>query len=764
MNVNEWPAWLQRRLARLLLQHDQGLLRSQFRTFFVESEMPQIPLLQQYDRYIRLALLSDELLDDIMPRIRRQLALQTDHARLLEEAPTRGAIDWQRTALHALRDTPGLAPTRFATRLRQRSTTTPENLLTVALLLAYRGELRRAQQEEMGDEALSEQERLLLAGADERAERELAAPYARDLVEAASRSEIDALIEQVTARLRPGPNPYRDLIDWWQRWQRFTAARGGEAIHPALASRHEDEKVDAWLYELWIALELVHFLYERQAIHPGDTAIERDRLGFTFTWRGRRFRFRYNRQREESSGDDAAWEHGPASRPDYTIERENILQVRHEGRLIWREPPFVMDAKYYLAGSDPARTHNPIKKLLGDMALLDAEQGALFFPLLPEPSVNEQVTRTVTRRPERHHAGRMVDVSIQLYHISPELPLEVLHERLSALLDYVNTCLPERPEPVCEGLWLDPDTLHAAASPVPEQTILCPKRHIGANVFDLVDAEKDCNKNPLVCHVIGQGIVRPEIVRVTTKEGLHRKGADLRRRNYEQLRQAEEAGNDAKAEQMRTQIFNGVGGAVEQYVRLRGNTQPIADKFKWIFGADYWEQGPRALAVETRNMLLSGEYVWYEYSEAALHDWAAPAIQYCRALEFEVRRRIYKHHPAPRKGDPPDPSAFKVNAAGWTLGSLLALYYQRNAPKGDFAHNWAILQGVLAQAGCDKDEFLTLLRRIVNERVVEHRNLLAHGEPVAQDIAKALRSAITGEGGQQPGILCWLSSHLDPVI
>lgn len=83
-----WSAWLQRRLMRLLLIHDQGVFRSQFRTFFVASTLPQIPLLQQYDRYIKLITLSDELLDDIVPRIRRQLSLQTDHARLREEAPT----------------------------------------------------------------------------------------------------------------------------------------------------------------------------------------------------------------------------------------------------------------------------------------------------------------------------------------------------------------------------------------------------------------------------------------------------------------------------------------------------------------------------------------------------------------------------------------------------------------------------------------------------------------------------------------------------
>ena len=315
----QWSAWLQRRLMRLLVIHDQGLFRSQFRTFFVASTLPQIPLLQQYDRYIKLITLSDELLDDIVPRIRRQLSLQTDHARLREEAPTRGDIDWRRTIDRTLRETPGLPPTQFDTRLRQRSTTTPENLFTVAVLLAYRRELDRVQREEMGDEALSDQERQVLVSTDERAERELAAPYARDLIDRASRSDVDALAEHVMAHLRPGNNPYRDLIDWWQRFQNLGIGRDSGEARLTLASSRNDEKVDAWLYELWIALELVNLLHEAQAISPPDTAVEHDRLSFCFTWNGRRFRFRYNRKLGETIGDDTAWEHGPGSRPDYAI-------------------------------------------------------------------------------------------------------------------------------------------------------------------------------------------------------------------------------------------------------------------------------------------------------------------------------------------------------------------------------------------------------------------------------------------------------------
>src|SRR6266446_5259725 len=99
---------LQRRVMRLLLQHGEPLFRNRFGEFFAQSALPQIPLLQQYDRYIKLHILSNELLDDIMPRIRRQLSLKTSQARLHEEAPTRGDIDWQRTMEHTNSLSPGL--------------------------------------------------------------------------------------------------------------------------------------------------------------------------------------------------------------------------------------------------------------------------------------------------------------------------------------------------------------------------------------------------------------------------------------------------------------------------------------------------------------------------------------------------------------------------------------------------------------------------------------------------------------------------------
>lgn len=93
---------------------------------------------------------------------------------------------------------------------------------------------------------------------------------------------------------------------------------------------------------------------------------------------------------------------------------------------------------------------------------------------------------------------------------------------------------------------------------------------------------------------------------------------------------------------------------------------------------------------------------------------------------------------------------------------LKTLYYGRNALKGNDAHNWGIVRTILIQSGCDLHEFENILVRLVNSNVFAHRNHLAHGEPIQQQIAETIRETIIGHAGQ-PGVLRWLAEHLDPA-
>jgi hypothetical protein len=701
--------------------------------------------------YMKFYTLSNELLDDILPRIRRQLSLKTNHARLHEEAPTRGDIDWLRTLERSWTQTSGQPPLQFETRLRQRTLDTPENVLTIAILLAYHQELQQARTEGFADEDLSKQEQAFLASANERAERGLAAPYARALLAQAKNTTISILEPEVARHLRPGPNPYRDLLSWWHRLQEFRVGRAAAEQALTLASRRSDEKTDAWLYELWIMLEFLHFLHSEQCVQPPDMTISKDHLACIFTWQGRRFRLVYNRRLDTATSFEPGWENAPASRPDYTIECADPLVIRHQDRLIWREPPVILDAKYYLEGSDPEQTHGPIKKLLGDMSLLEAETGMLFFPWLSEPTGNAAMTRTIRKASQRYKPQGETTQQVHLYHLEPSMPLEQVQQRLRAVLDLAIQHLPERSQPVCEGVWLDPDTVHSGKGSLPTHTILCPKRHIGPGVADLVNVDIDCLKNPLLCHVMDQPIVPPFVVRVTTQEQLVQQSSGLRTRSDAQLRQAEANGDDVHAESMRQHIFSGIGRVIEQYVKLFANTNAIENTFEtWIFG-EYWKKHPRCLDEHTRNALISGEYVWQNYQDASLHDWAAPAIQFCRALEHEIHRRL----------DTPVHDRYRLPKSGFTLGTIPYAYHNRNNEK-DAAHNWNLLTTLVKNSGSNITEFEALIVRFNNEQVKDHRNCLAHGDFVDRNIAASLRNSIIGDK-RTPGILCWLVEHIEPV-
>ncbi len=767
--------YLERRVMRLLLLYDQRLFRGQFRTFFTGSSLPSIPLLQFYDRHLKLIILSDELLDDILPRIKRQLSLQTNQISLQEEAPTRGEIDWQRTIKRAFNETPDQSPVRFETYQRQQKISVPENLLVIAILLYQRHMIQNTLRKDQQEEILTDQERQHLVAIDDRIDRELASPRLHSLIEEASQSDIDALIERVTTQLRPGISPYRDLLTWWEQFNTLRIGQASDTRHLTLTANHRNERMEGWLYELWIVLEIITLLQEKHQIRPDDLEIKSDQLHFTFTWGKQHYLFRYQRQLSISTGNRFGWEHVSRLQPSYSIERVMPLNIEFEDILIWQEPPLVMSAAYFTDSDFMTEGGDSVQKLLGAMQLQGAHSGALFSPLLSDPPSDKQCTGVVKHDRKMYTNTTDENTSIYLYKITPDMPVSVLHERLYTALQYAVECLPEREKPTCHGIMLDADNVNAYRDHLQPYNVLCPKPHISPNAFDLVNRDKHCLKDPRVCHAFGQAIVPPFVIRAVSKDEMIQQTSDLRARSDDLLREIEQSGNEEKADQLRNHIFIGVGRTIEQYVRLHGNTATIEDTFEtWIFG-EYWKKHPRCLSEETRNILLSGEYVWYEYQQTpSLADWAAPAIQYCRALENELKRRIHDYYPESKRHYPDiGQYGFDVPHNKMTLGSVEAIYrfkdknLQGAAPNDrksikSAQHNWALCEVIVNKSKSDPKAFEAILQRMLTEKVSSNRNQLAHGGPISQSLAIELHDTILGRKGKQ-GILFWLTEHLEPT-
>ncbi|GHO65082.1 hypothetical protein KSC_039740 [Ktedonobacter sp. SOSP1-52] len=739
-----WTQHLQRRVVRLLLQHDETLFRNQFRLFYTGSTLPQEPLWQQYDRYLKLYTLSNDLLNNIMPSIRRSLSLKAEHQRLVEQPPLRGNIDWGRTLERSWNEAPGQPPLEFSTRLRQRSLETRENLLTVAILQRYLKELRLTREEPFLDEELSIQEQRILVSAEEQTERELAAPYARLLAEQAKHVNLDELSQEVATHLPPGNSAYRDLLAWWQRFQNFRLGRSIDLSAFTLNSERDNEKRDAWLYELWIVLEILHLLSDNNLLASQDVQIATDQLQSTFLWQGRRFRLHYNRQLNTASGYESDWQNSPATRPDYAIERAEPLEIRHKGELIWREPPVLLDAKYYLGNLDGDNTHLPIKKLLGDMTLLNAHIGMLLFPQLPEQAGNEEAPRVIQQANKQYNSTGASAQSVHLYQLQPTQSLDDLQERLREILDLAVQHLPERPAPICQGVMLDRDTINASNTLQSSQLVLCPKRHIGPHTFDVVNADTDCLQNARLCHVIDQPILPPFVVRAIDEKQLAQQTAQLRQRGETLLQLAEQNGDEERAELLRTRVINGIAHVTEQYVKQFAKTEDVEEEFeRWVF-TRHWKHDPSCLTQTNRDSLISGEYIWKAFQRAELPDWAAPAVQFCRTLESELKRRFYD----PRRRD------FRLQQK-FTLGTIPYIYQNLRTEQ----YNWNLLLQRVKDSGGNDNELEVIAQRMCQEDISRKRNKLAHGENITRLLAAELRTSIIGDGGN-PGILLWVVKNV----
>ncbi len=166
--------------------------------------------------------------------------------------------------------------------------------------------------------------------------------------------------------------------------------------------------------------------------------------------------------------------------------------------------------------------------------------------------------------------------------------------------------------------------------------------------------------------------------------------------------------------------------------------------------------------------------MWDEYKQTMLNDWAAPAIQYCRALETEIKRRLHDYYPDAKYHYPDiDKTGFDVPFGNMTLGAVETIYRlmvrDRKSAKDKNEekriqtgkNNWNLCCILVTRSGGDISAFEALLKQMVDEHVTSNRNEIAHGKPIAQSTAQELREAIIGRKGKA-GILYRLVECLEP--
>jgi hypothetical protein len=368
------------------------------------------------------------------------------------------------------------------------------------------------------------------------------------------------------------------------------------------------------------------------------------------------------------------------------------------------------------------------------------------------------------RPTDGRYTGASAGTEARLFALRPQEPLEKLHTHIATLLEQVAAWLPERPPIVCHGTLQDADTVNAGVLPARccarcgAVLAVCPKPHVGPAAVDLVCPRCDCLCSPVLCHILPAApatVLPPFVRRVLTREQLIESIGHMRVR----LRQSSTPDDESpEAEVLRAALLQTMGELTENYVSWRQPDAMLAqieEKLSWAFGA-LWraEEHARGLPEDVRHMLLSGEYVWNEFQQAGVQDWAACAVQYVRALERELHRRLYARCGTPSElvyyGMPMQPYQF-------TFGSLSRAFRKRHLAEPD--PNWRVLVWYAAErSGADMAAFEALIADVT--RLRKNRNKIAHSQRIGRSIAGTVRQAVLGSPGEA-GVLRRFIDMLD---
>jgi len=782
--------WLQGRMVELLQRHD---LKRFGKTFterdadLAALDSPTHALLQRQRDLAVFFYLHAELFDSILPRIKRRLSFVAPHTVRREDLPPRGRIDWARTAAQSLRDHPGAAPLSVVTRQRRRHFATPENLLTVATLLEYR-EAAQALLDAEATTAGSAAIRHPLHDIVESCTRELVFPQFAGLLDQTQviragqeLRTVEDLETAVAETLQPGSNSaYDDLLTWRRRLRHLRLHDRTATVLPQ-PMISADPRRDNYLYQLWLFYELADLLQQRGCLRAWDT----EKMTLTYTWGAGAAAHEYHLQHDQKiPGIPDYWQGAPDVRPDFYISRPDRQQVLDsKGDVLWHEPGYVLDAKYYRPSDTSKAPSSPIKRMIADLELTGEQHGTLIFafhgPDPADPTSAEETDADIAPptgalvQPCVAHAQRVApDLRIQVQRIQPGiLAGETVAPLLIELLDAAHQALHPRIPIRCHAVFLDSLTATAHGTlagmdsirrrdgqpfPAPpagetplDDLVICPKPHIGPWRVDLVRRTQDCCQNNALCHILSlndPNLRKPErlnMLDAVTAAIEEAAGGDI----------------DPDVSAHRAEVYVRTIG--KRYVKLL--QQDLGHYGEWV--EKQLDLGPifqttPLLTAHHRETLALARFLWVQIENIGADNFAAPTLLFTGVLEELTQATIYQVQ------DPPltDSRGKELQKTLGTLGNC----------KGWGGINWRLLDHTINDSGYwnpQLDEGITLpFEKWINnvQSIVETRNNAAHhANAKRQDFDKLITalfgSVRTGMGLLNGILLAWVNPPTTPT-
>lgn len=738
---------MQARLVALLLRFDEdGFARAYGQR---EDGAPaQAAYLRPYRDLAALSLLRDELFDDLLPRIVRRLSFAAPRHLLIEEPPPCGRIAWERTLEAGWRTLPGEVPLLLHTRQRRRDFATPANLLTVAVLLEYQAALRQVL---WNDQLVAQSDMLRhpLNSIVEQCERELAFPQFAGLRSQAETmletGAIEELISQVRETALPGGNSaYADLIAWRERLLNLPLLQREPTV--PTASLGADPSRDNYLYQLWIFYELAALLADQGALlqlepRPGIMALR-------FRWADTTYELRHDQAVPQPP---AAWQAEPAQRsavpgvrPDFYLWRLDppMVQLTHQGQLVWREPGLIWDAKYYREHERLTAPSSPVKRMIADLSLLGERHGTLLFAMLDANATGlDESTSRYQLRPGPRDQPLIPDLHVGIEPLCPQLDPALSRPILLKLLTAAHQQLATPRQPRCQGVFLDPLSLAEQGvllgrdgGPLPHDDLLvCPKPHLGPWRVDLVSRSQHCCRDGHLCHIIGLPGATPPL----------RPPRSARELLSELERLFAPGELDQLDELLLEQTLNQIEGLTRRFAEVTGALQDLG-RYEAKLGDIGLDRTLHLLGPHERESLALAIYLRDQLDEVQASDYSAAIIHVARVLERELQRRLLAI---------PGLSASDFPHGKPTLGSLGGVYRKNPAL-------WALITAHLeqiweGQLDPDDPSFVVQIEQLIPEIeiLVRARNQAAHTTPIARNRFRDLLRLLCAGGPLRIGAL-----------
>ncbi|HEU5090534.1 MAG TPA: hypothetical protein VFT99_23930, partial [Roseiflexaceae bacterium] len=354
---------------------------------------------------------------------------------------------------------------------------------------------------------------------------------AAEIVEQRTTQSIEELEHRVAANLLPGHNSaYNDLLVWRQKLASLQLPDRPQESPDDMMLGASAEEVD-YLYQIWLFYELVDLIQRR----GGLIRWQPQQGSLTFRWGQGEQQPTYVLRHDRAIPQH--WRNAPGVRPDLYIAHVDRYEVRDGNALIWHEPGFVLDAKYYKPRDSSRAPSSTVKRMIADLHLTGERYGALLFAFqrgsaagevwdttAPEPteyeptvslpdSSNTPLYRVTPQGPAAQRGAP--DEMIAIWRISPRLGGEANTEQiLEAILDEAHAALQNRLTPKCHGIFADSLSITAEASLherfgsdlslVPGDILICPKPHVGTWRTDIVSRSRHCCSDARLCHIVGQ--------------------------------------------------------------------------------------------------------------------------------------------------------------------------------------------------------------------------------------------------------------------